>query len=245
MTNPPFFPALPGQGWSARKKPTFATLVASHVSGREVRDALYVNPIWQFELTFDGLASDATSYPGLGAQSLQALMGLFLQCQGQWGTFLYVDPSDNAVSGQALGVGDGTTTTFTLARSLGGFLEPVGWVTNVSQVSVGGAAESSGWSLERAQQPRLCDAAGERRGDRRQLRLRLPLPLRRRRGRIRAGDAEPMATRKPQIPFGARIMKTASPALIAFLNAARANPDAPIAFAECFTFTLATGTVLA
>jgi uncharacterized phage protein (TIGR02218 family) len=40
-------------------------------------------------------------------------------------------------------------------------------------------------------------------------------------------------------------MKTASSALIAFLNAARANPDAPIAFAECFTFTLATGTVLA
>jgi uncharacterized phage protein (TIGR02218 family) len=40
-------------------------------------------------------------------------------------------------------------------------------------------------------------------------------------------------------------MKTASAALIAFLNAARANPDAPIAFAECFTFTLATGTVLA
>jgi len=147
MTIPPFFPALPGQGWSARKKPTFATLVASHVSGREVRDALYVNPIWQFELTFDGLASDATSYPGLGAQSLQALMGLFLQCQGQWGTFLYVDPSDNAVSGQALGVGDGTTTTFTLARALGGFLEPVGWATGVSQVSVAGAAQSSGWTL--------------------------------------------------------------------------------------------------
>jgi uncharacterized phage protein (TIGR02218 family) len=39
-------------------------------------------------------------------------------------------------------------------------------------------------------------------------------------------------------------MKTASPALIAFLNAARASPDAPIAFADCFTFTLSTGTIL-
>jgi uncharacterized phage protein (TIGR02218 family) len=39
-------------------------------------------------------------------------------------------------------------------------------------------------------------------------------------------------------------MKTASTALIAFLNAARANPDAPIAFADCFTFTLSTGIVL-
>ena len=144
---PPLFPALPGQGWSVHKKPTFATIVASHVSGREVRDALYVDPIWQFELTFDGLASDATSYPGLGAQSLQALMGLFLQCQGQWGTFLYVDPSDNFVSDQAVAIGDGATTSFTLARALGGFLEPVGWATSVAQVSVGGAAQSSGWSL--------------------------------------------------------------------------------------------------
>ncbi len=147
MTTPPLFPALPGQGWSVRKKPTFATIVASHVSGREVRDALYVDPLWQFELTFDGLASDAASYPGLGAESLQALMGLFLQCQGQWGTFLYVDPSDNFVSGQALGVGDGATTSFPLARALGGFLEPVGWATSVSLVTVAGAAQSSGWTL--------------------------------------------------------------------------------------------------
>jgi hypothetical protein len=147
VTTPPLFPALPGQGWSVRKKPTFATIVASHVSGREVRDALYVDPLWQFELTFDGLASDAASYPGLGAESLQALMGLFLQCQGPWGTFLYVDPSDNFVSGQALGVGDGATTSFPLARALGGFLEPVGWATSVSLVTVAGAAQSSGWTL--------------------------------------------------------------------------------------------------
>jgi uncharacterized phage protein (TIGR02218 family) len=39
-------------------------------------------------------------------------------------------------------------------------------------------------------------------------------------------------------------MKTATPALIAFLNAARLAPDAPIAFADCFTFTLSTGTIL-
>ena len=144
---PPPFPQLAGQGWSVHKKPVFSTLVASHVSGREVRDALYVDPLWQFELTFDGLASDAASYPGLGAESLQALMGLFLQCQGQWGTFLYVDPSDNFVSGQALGVGDGATTSFPLARALGGFLEPVGWTTSVSLVTVAGAAQSSGWTL--------------------------------------------------------------------------------------------------
>ena len=40
-------------------------------------------------------------------------------------------------------------------------------------------------------------------------------------------------------------MKTTTNAVIAYLNAARAAADAPIAFADCFTFTLATGVVLA
>ena len=38
------------------------------------------------------------AYPGLGAQSLQSLMGLFLQSQGQFGTFLYTDPTDNSAT---------------------------------------------------------------------------------------------------------------------------------------------------
>jgi hypothetical protein len=147
LSIPPSFPALPGQGWSVHKKPTFSTLVAFHVSGREVRDALYQNPIWQFELRFDGLGSDSVAYPGVGAQSLQSLMGLYLQCQGQYGTFLYSDPTDGAANNQILATGDSATTTFTFARALGGFMEPVGWVTSVSQVTIGGVAQASGWSL--------------------------------------------------------------------------------------------------
>ncbi|RBP15858.1 putative phage protein (TIGR02218 family) [Roseiarcus fermentans] len=37
-------------------------------------------------------------------------------------------------------------------------------------------------------------------------------------------------------------MKTASTALLALINAARAAPDSTLAFADCFTFTLSTGT---
>lgn len=147
MTTPPSFPTLPGQGWSVHKKPTFATLVASHISGREVRDALWQYPLWEFEAAFDGLASDSVSYPGLGAQSLQTLMGLFLQCQGQLGTFLYTDPTDNAVVNQGVATGDGATTTFTLPRTLGGFIEPVGWVTSIANVYLNGVNQASGWSL--------------------------------------------------------------------------------------------------
>ena len=148
MTTPPSFPTLAGQGWSVHKKPTFSTIVAPHVSGREVRDALYQNPIWQFEAVFDGLDSSSDTYPGLGANSLQALMGLFLQCQGQYGTFLYTDPTDSAASSSTVfATGDGTTVDFTLSRYLGPFLEPVGWVTTVTQVEIAGSVLGSGWGL--------------------------------------------------------------------------------------------------
>ncbi len=148
MTTPPSFPALAGQGWSITKKPTFNTLIAGHTSGREVRDALYQNPIWEFELVFDALDSTTGgTYGGVGAQSLQTLMGLFLSCQGQYSTFLYTDPSDCSVSAQSIGTGDGVKTAFTMVRSMGAFSEPVGWVTNVSQIILNGAPLSTGWSV--------------------------------------------------------------------------------------------------
>lgn len=149
MTTPPLFPTLAGLGWPVKKTPTFSNVVASHVSGREVRAALYRNPIWKFELTIDGLSGDATSYPGLGAASLQALMDLFLTCQGGFSTFLYVDPSDHSAVAQTLANGDGATQNFTFARQIktGGFLEPVGWVTSVAHIYLAGVDQTSGWSL--------------------------------------------------------------------------------------------------
>ncbi len=146
MTAPPSFPALAGQGWSVHKRPTFSTRVASHLSGREVRSPLFAATLYEFELTYDGLASNA-AYPGLGANSLQSLMGLYLQCEGQYGTFLYIDPSDCTAAGQAIGTGDGATTSFTFLRALGGYVEPVSWVSAIANVYLNGVAQSSGWAL--------------------------------------------------------------------------------------------------
>jgi hypothetical protein len=66
---------------------------------------------------------------------------------GQFGTFLYMDPTDNAVTAQALATGDGSTEIFAFVRSLGGFTEPVGCVTSVSNIYLNGVAQASGWSL--------------------------------------------------------------------------------------------------
>ena len=145
MTAPPSLPSLAGLSWSRHKKPGFSTRVASHVSGREVRVALMTYPLYEFEAVYSGLASSATvAFAGLGASSLQSLMGFFLQLQGQFGTFLYTDPDDNTVAGQAFGTGDGATTSFAMMRSLGGFLEPVGWVGSIANVYLNGTPQSSG-----------------------------------------------------------------------------------------------------
>ena len=135
---PPTFPVLPGQGWSVHKRPSFSTRVASHVSGREVRSPLYAATLYEFELTFDGLASGGGP-AGLGAGSLQRLLGFVLACQGQLTPFVYVDPTDGFVAAQPIATGDGVTTSFPVVRTLGGIAEPVGWATSLANVTVGGA----------------------------------------------------------------------------------------------------------
>ena len=142
MTTPPSFPTLSGLGWSVHKKPLFSTRVASHVSGREVRAPLYSQGLYEFELTFDGLDS-GSAYSGLTPNSLQSLMGLHIQCQGQYGTFLYTDPLDNAQTtflATLPATGDGSNKVFTLQRTLGSATEPVSWITGTPVVHDNGGA---------------------------------------------------------------------------------------------------------
>lgn len=151
MATPPSLPSFAGLSWSRHKKPGSATRIAQHASGREVRVALYEYPLYEFEAVYNGLTSYASptgGAAGLGASSLQNLMGFFLELQGQFGTFLYTDPDDNTVAGQVFASGDGSTTSFTMMRSLGGFLEPIGWVSSISAVYLNGAPQpASAYSL--------------------------------------------------------------------------------------------------
>jgi len=135
------FPALPGQGWSVHKRPTFSSRVASHVSGREVRAPFYAYPLYEFELTFDALASNSSA-PGLGVNSLQVLMGLYLQCAGQYGAFIYIDPTDNFAADQSIGIGTGAQTDFTLTRALGGYNEPVSWAIGTPRITLSGVEQA-------------------------------------------------------------------------------------------------------
>ena len=130
------FPALPGLSWSVTKQPRFATRIQRAVSGRELRALDQPNPIWTWTLTYSVLR-DGGSY-----DELRTLMGFFLEQQGAFASFLFVDPSDNAVSGQALGTGDGSAAAFQLVRTMGGFAEPIMAPTAVADIYVNGIVQS-------------------------------------------------------------------------------------------------------
>lgn len=149
MDRLPVFPDLPGQAWPVRRTPVAgATRVRTTVSGRRAVLALWKNPLFEFELTFSALASDE-SYPGAFARSKQMLEGFFLQQQGGYGAFAFVDKTDANQVGAALGVGDGATQNFVPQRSIGAYQGPADYVLNVDAVYADGVAlDPATWELQ-------------------------------------------------------------------------------------------------
>ena len=113
------------------KTPHFNTITMKPAAGRGVVTAsVCPYATWDFEVALSlAIGSEADS-----ASILNAFLGMFLQCQGATGFFLFTDPQDNAISqanGTMLNVtpgaanpmsnlGDGTSTQFQLARNIGG-----------------------------------------------------------------------------------------------------------------------------
>ncbi|MDA8095591.1 MAG: DUF2460 domain-containing protein [Betaproteobacteria bacterium] len=135
------FPVLPGLSWSVSKAPVWKTLTQQTVSGLELRAAMMSYPLWRFMLTYDVLRGDNIN------QELQTLMGFFLARQGSYDTFLYSDPTDNTVTTQTFGTGDGTTTAFQLLRGVGGYLEPIQNVNGNPSVYVDGVLQAGSYTI--------------------------------------------------------------------------------------------------
>ena len=113
------FPVLPGLKWETVKTPIFHTLIQRAVSTRESRASLHFYPLYQWDLSFEVLRETT------GFTELQTLLGFYLRRQGAFDSFLYDDTTDNAVTGQAIGTGDGSIKTFQLVRSFGGWVDPI------------------------------------------------------------------------------------------------------------------------
>ena len=129
------FPSLAGLAW-----PVGRTVIAPPVkikttpSRREFRARDSTVPMYRYALTFEFLR-DAQAY-----QEWQALMGFYNRVGGPFDDWLFDDSADNTAVNQLFAVGDGVATTFQLARTLGGFLEPLYGVNGTPAFTVGGSA---------------------------------------------------------------------------------------------------------
>jgi uncharacterized protein (TIGR02217 family) len=135
------FPALPTLGWSVKFAPVFATGTALHVSGRELRAARYVTPLWAIELNYDVLRMLSPE------NELQTILGFFEQCQGETASFYFEPPTLSPVSAQALGVGDGTTTTFAFTVTLGSAAIMPANIGTPPNVYLNGVLQAGGYTV--------------------------------------------------------------------------------------------------
>ena len=132
---------MPTLGWSVHYSPIFSTGAALHVSGREVRAAKYVSPLWEIELNFDLLRMVSPN------TELQQIVGFFEECEGEATSFYFEPPTLSPVAAQPIGTGDGSTATFPFTVSIGGAtLSPAG-VGTVSAVYLNGVVQSGGYTV--------------------------------------------------------------------------------------------------
>jgi uncharacterized protein (TIGR02217 family) len=126
MATIPTFPTLKGLAWPVGRAPVQSTLKQKAVSGKETRLQLYSFGLYKYDLSF--------SYLGSGAQNQdwQLLLSFFQLVAGAALPFHFNDIYDNAVAGQVLGTGDGSTRGFNFVRTLSLITEPTQDVTQSS-----------------------------------------------------------------------------------------------------------------
>ena len=93
------------------------------VGGQEIRSQLFIEPIWEWTLSYEVLRAAAA------LAEYQTLVGFYNARNGSYDSFLYDDPSDDSIPDVSpymqFGTGDGATVAFQLSRTLGGSTEAV------------------------------------------------------------------------------------------------------------------------
>lgn len=135
------FPTLVGLAFPVGRTPVWSGKLQTSISGKNRGLSFWSYPKWQWDLSFNVLRSDSINL------ELQNLAGFFNAMNGPYGdTFLYQDADDNSITGQQIGVGDGSNLTFQLVRSFGGFIEPILAPNVVSHVYVDGT-DTGHWTI--------------------------------------------------------------------------------------------------
>ncbi len=118
------FPTLKGRDITIDRTSMFSTRKPKAVSGKIVSIAQWASPLYQWTVTFNFLRT------GLFGPStfteLEQLRGFFEKLKGAFDSFLFQDPNDNVVVGQAIANTSGLlATTYQLQRTSGGATAPI------------------------------------------------------------------------------------------------------------------------
>ena len=136
----PNFPKLSAMGWSTSVRPQFATDVADRTTGRSIRRPRYAAPLYDLELTYEVLRADIIN------SELQTLMGFFANSRAGATPFWIAPPGLSSVTGQVIGDGDGSTSTFPVLKTVGPYTGSVAATSVISAIYFDGLAQSSGWT---------------------------------------------------------------------------------------------------
>jgi uncharacterized protein (TIGR02217 family) len=125
-------PTLPlSMAKGLKKSPSFNTVFQKVAAGRgNASVSLMPYACWQFEFDMDSIQGNEAE----ASSTVTAFLGTMMACQGRNQLFLFTDPADNSVAYGNSGMlnvttgaaapmgttGDGTSTQFQLARSIGG-----------------------------------------------------------------------------------------------------------------------------
>ena len=113
------FHTLTGLSWPVKKTPKFQTIKHTSVAGSSTMQSTQPYAVYAYELPFEFLRSDNVNL------ELQQLMSFYQRARGMAGVWHFSDPDDNAVVGQQLGLGDGTTTDFGFVRAMSVVVDPI------------------------------------------------------------------------------------------------------------------------
>jgi uncharacterized protein (TIGR02217 family) len=133
MSNLVFPSTMNGYLWDSKKKPVFNNLTHSSATGRDVRIALYDQPVYEFTL----------SNQWLTRADKDTLIGFFVARRGMFDSWLYLD-EDGVVTAQTFGTGDGVATAFQLLKATVNALEIVNNLVSSPLIYINGVLKTIG-----------------------------------------------------------------------------------------------------
>jgi hypothetical protein len=121
--------SLPGAKINLKRRPVYATGIATASDGSELRASWQTYPRYRYTLSIEFLRS-AAAYA-----EFQRVMSAFEQMAGAYDSFLIVDPEDCQVTNHGFGVTDGSSIAYQLQRTLGGVRQVGTWDPQTYPVS--------------------------------------------------------------------------------------------------------------